>query len=113
MITVRLSLKSKGVKLLIVWAVSQNSHADHKNGVKRVHTDNMSCFCHSFKRKFLEGCLAFCKIRDFQLLACWKAEQLCLQQQDNFECQDRLLGCGCIAARRLELFLTYPIVGAM
>ena len=99
MITVYWSIKSKGVKLSIVWAVSQNSHAHHKNSIKSVHTDNLSCFCHSLERKFLEGCLARCKIRDFQLLACPKAEQLCLQQQDNFECQDRLLGCGCIAAR--------------
>ena len=40
-----------------------------------------------------------------QALACWEAERLCLQQQDSLECQDRLLGYGCITARRLELFL--------
>ena len=39
---------------------------------------------------------------------CWKTERLRLQQPDNFGCLDRLLGCGCIATRRLEQFLNVP-----
>ena len=42
------------------------------------------------------------------MLAHWKAKRLCLQQQDNLECQDRLLGCGCITTRWLKLFWLTP-----
>ena len=76
MITVHGSLKSEGVKLSIVLAVSQNSRAGHKNGVtKSVH------------------CLAFAT--DFV-------------QKKAFGRMPRhgVFGCGCIASRRLEPFLT-------
>ena len=51
-------------------------------------------------------------VREWDCGIGWKSERLCLQQQYNLMCQDRPLGCGCIATRRLELFLTYPAVGA-
>ena len=99
-------------------------------------SNNMSCFCHSFCLKDSwkgdshatksEGLLKkeeekshilpksmitvhwSLRSEGVKLLACWKGEHLFLQQQDNLECQDRLLGsgCCCVGSRWLELFLT-------
>ena len=66
----------------------------------------------SFKRNYLEECRARRIMRGFELLACREVESLCLQQEDNLVCRDRLLGCECIPTRRLELFLTYRAAGA-
>ena len=46
-----------------------------------------------------------------EVSSCWHVgkQNICMQQRDNLGCQDF---CGCIAARQLELFLTYPTLGA-
>ena len=97
---------SDGMKLSILLAVSQTSRAGNKNGVK-VFTGNLPCLfaTHFVQKKAYGRMRRTSQNLRHQALACWEAKRLGLQQQDSLGCHDRLLGCGCITARRLELFL--------
>lgn len=92
------SLKSNHVKVSTVIAVPKNSNAD-----KCSLTICLSFVAHFMLQKASE-CLTSCNIRSFQPLACWKGEFVCLQQQDSLECQDKMLGCGCITTRYWSCF---------
>ena len=71
----------------------------------------------SFKRKFLGVCLLRRKLRGSELMACWKAELLCQQQEGSLECpQDRLFGSVVVVTSLPDdcncFWPSYPAVGA-
>ena len=52
---------------------------------------NLSCSCHAFCSKESLKDASHCKTSGFELLAYWKAERLCLQQQDSLDCRDKIV----------------------
>ena len=68
--------------------------------LKCMLTISLAIATHFDQKKAPEVCLTCYKITGFELLV----KHLCLQQHSNLACQDRLLGCGCIAIRRLNCF---------
>ena len=52
---------------------------------------SLSCSCHLFCSKESLKDASHCKTSGFKLLAYWKAERLCLQQQDNLDCRDKIV----------------------
>ena len=89
------SLKPEGMTLSTVLAVSQNSCAGHKNGVKSLHWQYVLLLPFISSIWKLDGCRAHHRIKGFQPVVFWKVQHLCWPQQDNLERQDRLTGCSC------------------
>ena len=98
MITVHWPSKSEGVKLSNVLTVPQNLCADicdNKNGVKSVHYHcvpiSVPCFRHlwHFIQKKASGRMHLTSQNQrFRAVGMMEKERMCLQQQDNLECQN-------------------------
>ena len=78
----------------------------------KVFIDNPSCFCHSFhsKESLWKDAVHVAKsvflfLFLIGMLESGMSAYICNKQKDSVVCQNRLLGCGCIAVRQLELFL--------